>query len=258
MQKHVKCRDWIGRCNCLAYKGFHIPAASQVMLLTLVNRANCPTSTPRRHATCTLYASAVTSALFGAVKYQIFTALFPGPSRVDCLDVFSFFGAGCGLGLRSARGATKGSPSAAKEPLSRGQTLPDVTVLHAYSSHLTLRGSPRIRTMARGGCRCAVRHEPGELDLGIAWAGNAITSKRKKKLWLSISVKNAGAGCVFTSWQRCAPAIGAGTSPASDGRLNAPGPTPAWLRLPRTVGHNPSTTKRQNRYERKSPRSLQL
>jgi hypothetical protein len=111
MQKHVKCRDWIGRCNCLAYRGFQIPAASQVMLLTLMNRANCPTSTPRRHATCTLYARAVTSASFGAVKDQMFTALFPGSSRVDCHDVFSFFGAGCGLGLRSARGATKGSPS---------------------------------------------------------------------------------------------------------------------------------------------------
>lgn len=54
-------------------------------------------------------------------------------------------------------------------------------------------------------------------------------------------------------WQQCAPAIGAGTSPASDGRLNAPGHTPASLWLPRTVDQNPATTKRQNQYERKSP-----
>jgi hypothetical protein len=160
------------------------------------------------------------------------TALMLGHNRVDCFDEFSFLGAGCGLGYRSVHGASKVSPGGAKEPLSRGQTLRDVTVPHAYASQtntgsggsariehlgwtrwdwppvlraagprgtpiaprrgrfwptfqnrradeahgrgLTPRGSRRIRTMACGGRRRAARHEPGGLDLGFAWAGNAI------------------------------------------------------------------------------------
>jgi hypothetical protein len=54
------------------------------------------------------------------------------------------------------------------------------------------------------------------------------------------------------------PAIGAGTSPASDGRLNVSGHRPAGLRLPRTVSENPAITERHNQHERKSPRNLQF
>ena len=85
-----------------------------------------------------------------------------------------------------------------------------------------------------------------------------VNQQWKEKLWLSISVKNAGAGCACTLWRRCAPAIGAGTSPASDGRLNASGHRPAGLRLPRTVASTQRQTKGKNQHERKSPWSLQL
>ena len=163
---------------------------------------------------------------------QQFTVLFLGHNRVDCSDEFNFLGAGCGFGYRSVHGASKVYPSGTKEPLRRGQTLWDVTVLHAYASRtntgwggsarlehldctpwdwppvlraaeprrtataprrgrfwpgfqkrradeaprrgLTPRSSRRSRTMACGGRRRAARHEPGGLDLGIAWAGNAI------------------------------------------------------------------------------------
>ena len=95
-------------------------------------------------------------------------------NRVDCFDEFSFPGAGGGLGYRPVHGADKVYPSGTKEPLSRGQTLQDVTVLHAYHLHLAPRGSRRIGTMACSGRRRAAHHGPGGPDLGFAWIGNAV------------------------------------------------------------------------------------
>lgn len=70
---------------------------------------------------------------------------------------------------------SKVSPSGPREPLSRGEALRGLTVLHAYYSHVTPRGSQRFRTMACGGRRCtARRYESGGLDLGFAWVGSAI------------------------------------------------------------------------------------